>query len=303
MAAVGAGNRRCGAGTSTKESQRVVGLPMIQTTPQTEGWSARLRLGFRTGAGKTLLALREREGPLAVQRPFYPEGETCHVYLLHPPGGVVGGDYLQIDTTLEEGSKALITTPGATKFYRSAASRAQQVQHLRVEDDASLEWLPQENIFFPGAEVGLHTRVDLQGGARLALWEIHCLGRPVIAELFDEGQVDSRLELWRDGEPLLLERLRIDAQSLQRIALLGGRPVTGTAVFSHAGESQLQDVRSEIGYETDGVIGATLIGDLLILRYLGDSTEQAKKLFTHIWSLVREPLLKRSASTPRIWKT
>ena len=267
------------------------------------GWSARLRLGFRSVSGRTVLAQRERHGPLSVQRPFYPEGDACHVYLLHPPGGVVGGDSLQIDTELAACSHALVTTPGATKFYRSAGPVARQRQHLQVEAGAGLEWLPQENIFFPGAQVDLRTRIDLRGDARLAFWEIHCLGRPVIGEHFDEGALDARLEVWREQQPLLIERLRVDARSRRHASVLGGQPVSATALFNRAGEGHLQTARELIAGATGSMSGATLLDALLVVRYLGDSTEQVRKLFTAIWCALREPLLQRSAITPRIWNT
>ncbi len=60
--------------------------------PQTEntGWKANLSLEFKATALRTVISKREHKGPLAIQRPFYPEDDVCHVYLLHPPGGVVG---------------------------------------------------------------------------------------------------------------------------------------------------------------------------------------------------------------------
>ena len=116
--------------------------------PSAACWRARLELGFDQHRGITRLGHRKRFGPLAVQRPFYPEGAPCHVYLLHPPGGVVGGDQLDIDITLGENCQALITTPGAAKFYRSEGSVAQQQISMQLAPGAELEWLPQENILF-----------------------------------------------------------------------------------------------------------------------------------------------------------
>ena len=277
-------------------------MSVAQAMPHSQGWSARLHMGFRPSAGKTVLAKRERHGPLAVQRPFYPEGEVCHVYLLHPPGGVVGGDRLTIEAELQAGSHALVTTPGATKFYRSAGSLAHQQQQLSVSDGASLEWLPQENIFFPGAQASMSTRVDLQGDARLALWETHCLGRPVINEHFDEGSLDAGLQIWRDGQPLLIERLRVDADNRERAALLAAQPVCATGVFSHASMAQ-RDLLRELCGDADGRFAITLIEDLLLLRYVGDSTEQARKLFVAAWGALRESLLHKPAVAPRIWNT
>jgi len=267
------------------------------------GWSARLELGFRAGPGRTVLAHRERRGPLAVQRSFYPEGDVCHVYLLHPPGGVVGGDQLRIGVNLAANSHALLTTPGATKFYRSAGELARQEQRLSVSDGASLEWLPQENIFFPGAQVRTGTRVDLQGDARLALWEIHCLGRPVIGETFSEGSLGAGLQLWRDGRPLLIEHLRVSEQQRIRASILSGHAVTATAVFSHSGDAQLDIARGCIARADASLAAATLVEDLLLLRYLGDSTERARALFTQAWAALRPGIFGRPATAPRIWST
>ena len=113
------------------------------------GWQARLDLGFEQRAGRTVLAHKRQFGPLTVQRPFYPEGGPCHLYVLHPPGGVVGGDRLAVSVLVAEGAHALITTPGAAKFYRSAGPRADVVQRLSVDAGGALEWFPQENILFP----------------------------------------------------------------------------------------------------------------------------------------------------------
>ncbi|HOP16279.1 MAG: urease accessory protein UreD [Chromatiaceae bacterium] len=274
-----------------------------QAFERTQGWQASLQLGFRQQARRTVLAERRRLGPLAVQRPFYPEGGVCHVYLLHPPGGVVGGDALDIDVRVGKGAQALITTPGATKFYRSSGALARQDQRLVVDPGASLEWLPQENIFFPGAQVELHTRVELQGDARLALWEIHCLGRPSISEAFDCGRIDSRTAIARNGVPLILDRLRVSTDNRSRLSLMAGLPVGGTLYLSHAGEGDVEACRDLLLVEGPDYAGATLIDDMLVVRYLGGSTERARSLFHAVWHHLRPNTLGRDASVPRIWST
>ena len=67
-----------------------------------EGWSAKLSLSFERALAKTNLRVSERVGPLSVQRPFYPEEDDCHAYVLHPPGGVVGGDQLELNVQVRE---------------------------------------------------------------------------------------------------------------------------------------------------------------------------------------------------------
>lgn len=227
----------------------------------------------------------------------------CHVYLLHPPGGVVGGDRLSIDVDVGLQARALITTPGATKFYRSAGAVAAQRQCLRVRAGASLEWFPQENILFPGADASLETEVDLEGDARLALWEIHCLGRPVIDEPFDGGRLDSRLAIRHDGRPLLMERLRLSGREGMRRAQLAGQPVTATLLLSGASEADRDAARALLPGQADGYTGVTRIEDLLVVRYLGRSTEHARCLFVAIWSSLRPATLGLAPTMPRIWST
>ncbi len=265
------------------------------------GWQAELELGFAPRPGRTALVHRRQRGPLAVQRPFYPEGEACHLYLLHPPGGVVGGDTLNIQAEAASGSHALVTTPGATKFYLSAGDMAYQTQSLRIQDNASLEWLPQENIFFPGAISQLKTRIELAEGARFIGWETQCLGRPVIGESFDSGLADFQLQIARDGQPLLLDRLTLTPERLNGAAGLRGLPVSATLVATPASQADLEQVRELIADAPS--TGATLLGDLLVLRYLGDSTEQCRKLFIQAWAAIRPSIIDRAPCPPRIWST
>jgi len=270
---------------------------------QLPGWQARLELGFETRRGRTLLAHRARCGPLSVQRPFYPEGDLCHVYLLHPPGGVAGGDRLRIEVEAAAQTAALITTPGAGKFYRSSGPLAEQSVRLRIAEDASLEWLPQENILFPGADVRLETHIDLAPGARFIGWEIHCLGLPANGERFTGGRarIDCRVE--RGGEPLLLERLCIETEDdLSGPAGLRGYPAVASLYAVCDDEGLLQRCREKL-HDGPGEAGVTLLDGLLVARLLAPSTATARARFLELWRLLRPELLAREALQPRIWLT
>jgi urease accessory protein len=270
----------------------------------TGGWHATLSLGYQRRGGRTVLAERHRHGPLTVQRSFYPEGAVCHNYLLHPPGGVVGGDRLDISVNVAPGAHALITTPGATKLYRSAGPLAMLQQTLRVQPQATLEWLPQENILFPGANVALQTRVELQPGSRFIGWEMHCLGRPVINERFDSGHALLGLALLRAQRPLLLERLRVHGQQgLNGPAGLRGHPISATLLATPANKADLALCQQLLAAQPDSNIAATLIDDLLIVRHLGNDSAHAAKLLRQLWEILRQPLLGIAPCRPRIWAT
>ena len=267
------------------------------------GWHAQLRLGFRKGPGRTILAERLREGPLTVQRALYPEHDLCHVYLLHPPGGVAGGDQLNINVSVRQDASALITTPGATKFYRSVGPMAVQRQSLEVTE-GSLEWLPQENILFPGAGVELSTTVHLGDNAVFIGWEINCLGRPVIDEQFDRGSATFSFSLIREQLPVLHERMVIAGLAgLNGPACLRGLPVVGSLYATTSDTGLLDTIRQVLPDDHRQELGATLVDGLLVVRYLGDSTANARYLFTEIWKLLRPALLQRPPCTPRIWNT
>jgi len=265
--------------------------------PVAQSWKAQLHLGFDKRDGRTVLAERRHDGPLVVQKALYPEGDAvCHAIVVHPPAGIAGGDELELDARAGAGAHALLTTPGAGKWYRSAGAWASQ--KLRFEAAGALEWLPQETIVFDGARARLETEVHLQGDARYLGWEILCLGRTGSGERFGKGEIRLRSRLYRDGKLLWLERGRIEGGGalLDSPAGLQGKPVCATLVAAGPA-ADLVACR-----EIEG-IAVTQLPGALVARYLGDSSEQAKKLFARLWTVVRPTLFDREAVAPRIWST
>jgi len=269
------------------------------------GWQARLALGFEQRPLGTVLKHVRHEGPLRVQRPFYPETGLPHVYLLHPPGGVTASDSLDIRVNLSQGSQALLTSPGSTKYYRSAGETASVRQHLAVERGGSLEWLPQENIIFPGARVHSVTRVSLSGDARFMGWDMTCFGRPCNGETFDHGRFYGRLEVFRDQRPLLYECQRLqDSSELTAAAGLRGFPMQAVFLATHCDTHHLTRVRALLNASAcEHPAAATLIDGLLIVRTLGYQAEALRQQLTPLWQTLRPLLLNRAAVVPRIWAT
>ena len=275
---------------------------------ETQGWKAELNLGFKRISGKTVLASRSQSGPLTVQRPFYPEESVCHLYLLHPPGGVVGGDELHINVALNDNANTLITTPGATKFYRNTGRLAHQIQTLYVAHECALEWFPQENIFFDQTHTHLFTRIELEGSARFMGWEINCYGRPASNETFDNGFVSTRLELYRDNKPILLDGLVVNDgnNALNSPNCMNGYACFGTFIATHVTQDLLDKARQVVSAhsnEAGMMLGMTLMDDILVARCLGQYAEQISTTLKTIWSVLRPEVLGRDACQPRIWST
>jgi len=271
---------------------------------QARGWKACLSLAFGLDGRRTTLRRKVHDGPLVVQKPLYPEGEAlCHAIVVHPPGGIAGGDELRIDARVCAGAAALLTTPGAAKWYRSNGPLARQAVALDVQ--GSLEWLPQEAIVFDGARAESSLEADLDADARFLGWDIVCLGRTGSGEAFTRGSYRTRIGIRRQGRPLWVERGRIDGGSalLASPAGLGGHPVFGTlfACAPGLGRDQLNAVRAVEPESGHGA--ATLLPGILLGRYLGDSSEDARRYFVALWRRLRPALVDREAHEPRIWRT
>ena len=265
------------------------------------GWQASLDLRFAHRLGRTVLTERRHRGPLTVQRPFYPEGEVCHVYVLHPPGGVVGGDELQVNVAAEGKSHALITTPAAGKFYRSEGLWASQSVDITVADGAAIEWLPQENIIYEGAQLKNRMAVSINGNARFIGWEMVTLGRPASNEGFKYGEVDLNWRISVDGKPLLIERLRLDSEAFAARWGLQGFSACGTFYARLSGQEAFTSVQDLIGESP--YRGVTLIDDLLVCRALDSRCDRLRHFFERVYYLARPEAAEKEVCLPRIWST
>jgi len=254
-----------------------------------------------------VLSHRKHCGPLQVQKPFYPEiNGTCHVYLLHPPGGVVGGDDLNISVSINPKAHALITTPAAGKFYRSSGAVARLEQIIKIEPEGVLEWFPSESIIFSGAKARTKTKIELSCNSHFMGWEIICLGRPASNESFSEGQLDQRFEVWREGAPLWVERLKLNGDDCALHAKWGlqGFPIIGSMVCA-TDKLELVDALKKITIPKDEqeLFSVTQRDGIIICYFLGNSLEGCRSYFIKAWKLLRNKVIFKEAVEPRIWAT
>jgi urease accessory protein len=271
-------------------------------------WAAKLSLNYESRGDKTVLARRQHTGPLIIQKPFYPEGSAvCHTIIVHPPGGIAAGDQLELEACLGEGAHALITTPGATRWYRSTGSvNASQRIVLTVAPGAVLEWLPQETIYFNGTIAESALEIQLCGDAVFIACEIACLGRLAAGERFTHGKIARCLTLARDGKLMLVEQSRLEAGSLLLNSPIGlaGEPVYGALLVSGKSiDDGILKRACALSSSWPFNCGVTRVDDILIARYLGSSIEEGKQLLHSIWAELRFHVTGRIAATPRIWQT
>tara|TARA_R100000541_G_scaffold340_25_gene2735 strand:- start:7974 stop:8846 length:873 start_codon:yes stop_codon:yes gene_type:complete len=277
---------------------------MTALTPLfTPHWNAELELAYARFDGSTRPVLRRHSGPLRVQKHLYPEGpEVCQHIIVHPPGGIAGGDRLDISASVGNGAWAQLTSPGAAKWYRAGGPAFQSVQ-LRVEAGATLEWLPQETIVYSAAQAELTTTIELEGNARLFYWDIIALGRPASGERFDAGHFQAQLNIRRDGDLLWHERQRVVGNDglLDSPIGLDGQPVFATMIVSGEIDADLMERCRELPGRVRGDL--TQLPGLVVARCLCDEALHARAWLIGLWRLLRPELLGREAVAPRIWST
>lgn len=272
-------------------------------------WAASIDLAFAAREGITRMVRARHQGPLRVQRPFHPEGRpgACHVYLLHPPGGLVSGDALAIHAEVGTGAHALLTTPAANKLYKADSHGVawSQQTRLRVADGGVLEWLPQETLAFDGSRGEQSTTIELEGAARCLGWEVLALGRPASSLPYVSGRIDQRFRLARDGSPLWLERQPLDPAHPRFRGAWGQGGATVQATLWAVGlpdeTEAIETLREALPVSPRWAV--TVRHGVLLLRYLGNERNEAWALCQSAWEILRPLLIGTPAHVPRIWLT
>ncbi|HSV55123.1 MAG TPA: urease accessory protein UreD [Burkholderiaceae bacterium] len=272
-------------------------------------WHARLSLALRLEAGRCV-ARFEHDGPLRILQTLYPEGDAIsHNVLVHPPSGLVGGDTLEIDVRAGPGAHGLVTTPGASRFYRSQGEAAVQRTRISLAEGARFEWLPLEAICYSGCLAENHLTLDLAPGAELIGWDVTALGLPEAQLPFNQGSFLQHLEL----QGAWLERGRFaaaDATLMDGPLGLAGRRCIGT-LFLAAG-TELSRARREQALEIAREViaahplcqeaAATAPGPrVVVVRVLAPLVEPALGLLQAIRNAWRPGLWDLPATRPRTW--
>ena len=272
-------------------------------------WHTHLQLDYALEAGRCVLRHRH-SGPLRILQSLYPEGDAiCHNVLLHPPGGLVGGDTLDINATVGPGAHGLLTTPGATRFYRSAGELALQRTELTLMEGARLEWLPLEALCYDACQAENRLTMRLAPDAALLGWDVTALGLPGASLPFARGKFQQHLEV----PGLWLERGRIDAaderllnsplglaglRCLASVFFIAGSPLPRTTR-----QDALDAARAVIeAHSLAGTAGATSPnGQVVIVRTLAPLVEPAMDLVRRVRTAWRGLFWGLPAANPRIW--
>lgn len=273
-------------------------------------WTARLSLDYQCHQGRTVLH-HEHTGPLRILKSLYPEGESvCHNVIVHPPGGLVGGDELDIRVRVDAGAHGLISTPGATRFYAADDAPATQRVTLALEPGARLEWLPLETIAYPGCRANNLWRAELAGDAELLAWDVCALGLPAAGQAFTSGHFHQRLEI----PGLWLEQATMDAGDTRLMDSplgLAGQRCLGTMVLA-SGQALVRERRErllEVAREALQALPATVMAgatspnpNMVVIRAVAPVVEPLMAGLQQVWASMRAAAWQLKAPAPRIWR-
>ncbi len=272
-------------------------------------WQANLKLAYERH-GERVVARHEHSGPLRILQSLYPEGDAiCHNVLVHPPGGLVGGDTLDIAVQTAADTHGLVTTPGATRFYRSDGPLALQTTRIAMQAGSRLEWLPLEALCYNDCNAENRLVMSIEPGAELLGWDMTAFGLPNANLPFVQGSFAQHIEV----PGVWLERGRVDANDLRLMdgptGLNGARCmaslffVCGTKLDRARKQSSLDIARTLIAEsELAATAGATSPnGQVIVVRVVAPLVEPAMHLLRAVRNAWRSELWHLPDCNPRIW--
>jgi len=272
-------------------------------------WRADLKLNYTLESQRTVVRYLH-QGPLRILQSLYPEGDQiCHNVLVHPPGGLVGGDTLDIQVTVAEGAHGLVSTPGATRFYKSGGHPALQQVVAHLADNAKLEWLPLEAIAYNDCEATNRAIFNLAPSAELITWDVTALGLPSSDMAFTQGHFQQHLEI----PGVWLERGNIRGEDTRwlnsPLGLAGSKCLaslvfaSGSAIDSDRTTQALEAAREVIeSHPLRLQAGITCVHpQVIVLRVMSPLVEPTMDLLKKVWAVWRHTLWALPSTPPRIW--
>jgi len=272
-------------------------------------WRADLKLDYTLESQRTVVRYLH-QGPLRILQSLYPEGDQiCHNVLVHPPGGLVGGDTLDIQVTVAEGAHGLVSTPGATRFYKSGGHPALQQVVAHLADNAKLEWLPLEAIAYNDCEATNRAIFNLAPSAELITWDVTALGLPSSDMAFTQGHFQQHLEI----PGVWLERGNIRGEDTRwlnsPLGLAGSKCLaslvfaSGSAIDSDRTTQALEAAREVIeSHPLRLQAGITCVHpQVIVLRVMSPLVEPTMDLLKKVWAVWRHTLWALPSTPPRVW--
>lgn len=217
--------------------------------------------------------------------------------LLNPTGGVLGGDHLITDIALDAGAHVCLTTPSATRVYRTDGDPATAKTTIRLAENATLEYFPDHVIPHAGSALIQSLHVEMSRGSRAILLDTMASGRVAHGERWAFREIDSRVEVQACGKPAYIHRAKIapHAKRPDRFGVMEGFDYIGSLAIFADGFMRWKELCAAINAELD--LSASVRGGASLLprggcvvRFLARSAPDLTLVSKNLWDAARESI-------------
>ena len=258
-----------------------------------------LSLRFERRGSCTVMTHNRSTLPLQASKPMELDGggALC-VMLLNPTGGLLGGDRLTTNVDLAKGAHAVLTTPSATKVYRTNSGPASHRTTVHLAEDAVLEYVPDHLIPHPGSSLDQSLSVNMGPGSRAIIIDGFSAGRVARKERWLFKELTTELMVSSSGQPICRDRIRIQPESWTPSGLGGMEGASYAATMFLYADNGLDWHRTANTFtswllEDRNSVGAAsaLANGGCLLRYYTHSAHCLNQVTRTLWAMARRTLL------------
>lgn len=260
-----------------------------------------LRVDYEKREYRTIIAHSYFTAPWKLLPPIYLDDTgAAYTLLLNYSGGLVGGDCLSINMSLDNDAHVLISAPSANRVYRTEGRVSEQVVNITIGPRAVLEWLPEHTIPFAGSRFKQTLHATLAPGATLLLWDAIASGRIAREERWAFTDLENEIQITMASGRSLLDRYILDpATDLGRVGLaeewdyVASFYVVNDAMASEVWsrlESKIALILDERPGQVLGGVSAPSVPGLAI-KLLMRSAPDLSYMLDALWAAVREEIL------------
>lgn len=272
-----------------------------ERNPARVGRDGFLRLRFAQREGRTILAQSRFSLPLQALTPLTLADGASYLMLLNPTGGVLGGDHLVTEIVQGPGTHVCLTTPSATRIYRTAEKPAILETVIHLDERATLEYFPDHVIPHAASALRQSLRIEMAHGSRAIILDSMASGRVAHGEHWNFTEMNSRTEVYACGRPAYINWMKIVPAAKQPDRLgwmeeFDYLSCMGLFADGFTGWKEVSDALNEKLKSAPNVRGGAsmLSRGGCVVRFLARSASDMTLANKKMWDAAREMLLQLS---------
>jgi len=267
------------------------------------GKNGYLRLVFQNdNNGKTVIGEQFSQVPLHAQRALYCEdsfSNLAYLYIVSVSGGILQGDRYRIDVHLKKNAMAHVTTQGATRIYSMNSNSATQMVNITLEENSYLEFIPDQIIPYQDSRFYQKVNLNIHNSATLVYSEIITPGRVGMGESFEYDVCYLKTRATDQDRNLRfidIANLEPKIQKMSSFGIMGKYTIVGSVYILTKKENvfEIHDKINSLVFQNKKIIGGASImknDSGLLVRILGNETENVKKTIFDMVGLIRKQVL------------